>query len=153
MWYNAKEGGKKMAQYRVGSQTVYDIKYHFVWITKYRYKVLQGNVAIRLRELLRQGCEAKGLEIVRGSISKDHVHLLLSCPTTLSPSQIAQYLKGRSSHLLQDEFPELKKRYWGQHMWARGYFCGTVGTVDEETIRQYIENQGNEEEKNFTIDD
>ena len=142
-----------MADYRNGSHTVYEIKYHFVWITKYRYKVLQGNIAIRLRELLRQGCEVRGLEIIRGSISKDHVHLLLSCLTTLSPSQIAQYLKGRSSHLLQDEFPELKKRYWGQHMWARGYFCGTVGAVDEETIRQYIESQGNEEEKNFTITD
>ena len=82
-----------MSKYRSGSHTIYDIKYHFVWITKYRYKVLQGNVAIRLRELLRQGCEAKGLAIVRGSISKDHVHLLLSCPTTMSPSQIAQYLK------------------------------------------------------------
>ena len=147
------KGVEKMAQYRNGGHTIYDIKYHFVWITKYRYKVLQGKVAIRLRELLRQGCEAKGLEIVRGSISKDHVHMLLSCPTTLSPSQIAQYLKGRSSHLLQDEFPELKKRYWGQHMWARGYFCGTVGEVDEETIRHYIENQGSEEEKNFTITD
>ena len=140
-----------MAHYRSGSHTVYDIKYHFVWITKYRYKVLQGNVAIRLRELLRQGCDAKGLEIVRGSIGRDHVHMLLSCPTTMSPSQIVQYLKGRSSHLLQDEFPELKKRYWGQHMWARGYFCGTVGAVDEETIKHYVENQGNEEEKNFTI--
>ena len=140
-----------MAHYRSGSHTVYDIKYHFVWITKYRYKVLQGNVAIRLRELLRQGCDAKGLEIVRGSIGRDHVHMLLSCPTTMSPSQIVQYLKGRSSHLLQDEFPELKKRYWGQHMWARGYFCGTVGAVDEETIKHYAENQGNEEEKNFTI--
>lgn len=114
---------------------------------------MQGNIALRLRELLRQGCEAKGLEIVRGNISKDHVHMLLSCPTTMSPSQIAQYLKGRSSHLLQDEFPELKRRYWGQHMWARGYFCGTVGQVDEETIQNYVENQGNEEEKNFTIAD
>ena len=142
-----------MTEYRIGSHTVYEIKYHFVWITKYRYKVLHGNIAIRLRELLRQGCEARGLKIVRGSISKDHVRILLSCPTTLSPSQIAQYLKGRSSHLLQDEFPELKKKYWGQHMWARGYFCGTVGVVDEETIQQYIESQGNEEEKNFTITD
>ena len=142
-----------MARYRGGSHTVSDIKYHFVWITKYRYKILKGNIAIRLRELLRQGCDAKGLEIIRGSIGKDHVHMLLSCPTTMSPSQIAQYLKGRSSHLLQDEFPELKKRYWGQHMWARGYFCGTVGTVDEETIKRYIEDQGSEEEKNFMIED
>ena len=142
-----------MSKYRTGSHTANDIKYHFVWITKYRYKVLQGNIAIRLRELLRQGCDAKGLEIVRGSIGKDHVHMLLSCPTTMSPSQIAQYLKGRSSHLLQDEFPEIKKRYWGQHMWARGYFCATVGQVDEETIRKYVENQGNEEEKNVQIVD
>ncbi len=79
--------------------------------------------------------------------------MLLSYPTTMAPSQIAQYLKGRSSHLLQDEFPEIKRKYWGQHMWARGYFCGTVGQVDEETIKQYVENQGNEEEKNFTVVD
>ena len=140
-----------MAKYRNGSRTVCDIKYHFVWITKYRYKILQGKIAYRLRELLKQGCDAKELEIIRGSISKDHAHMLLSCPTTMSPSQIAQYLKGRSSHLLQDEFPELKRRYWGQHMWARGYFCGTVGEVDEETIKRYVEEQGAREEKTFTI--
>ncbi len=134
-----------MAEYRNGSHTVYDIKYHFVWITKYRYKVLRGSIAERLRELLKQGCEAKGLQILEGSIASDHVHMLLSCPTDLSPSQIAQYLKGRSSHLIQEEFPELKKRYGGQHMWARGYFCGTVGEVDQETIKRYIETQGKEE--------
>ena len=133
-----------MAKYNVGSHTVYDIKYHFVWITKYRYKVLTRGIGCRLRELLRQGCDAKGITVIRGSIGKDHVHMLLSCPTSLSPSQIMQYLKGRSSHIIQDEFPELKKRYWGQHMWARGYFCGTVGEVDEKTIREYIENQGKE---------
>ena len=113
----------------------------------------RGGVAIRLRELLRQGCEARGLEIIRGSISKDHVHMLLSSPATMAPSDIMRYLKGRSSHILQDEFPEIKKKYWGQHMWARGYFCGTVGAVDEETIKKYVEDQGKEEEKNFTIVD
>ncbi|MBR5163494.1 MAG: IS200/IS605 family transposase [Schwartzia sp.] len=140
-----------MADYKKVSHAVYDIKYHFVWITKYRYKVLEGAIAYRLRELLRQGCDAKGIEIVKGSISKDHVHMLLSCPTNMSPSQIMQYLKGRSSHLIQDEFPALKKRYWGQHMWARGYFCATVGSVDEETIRHYIENQGHEDIENIHI--
>ena len=140
-----------MAKYDKSSHTVHDIKYHFVWITKYRYKVLKGEVAVRLRDLIRQGCDAKEITIIRGNISKDHVHILVSCPTTLSPAKIMQYLKGRSSHLLQDEFPELKKRYWGQHMWARGYFCGTVGQVDEETIKNYIENQGKEEEIEFTI--
>lgn len=141
-----------MAHYRKGSHAVYDIKYHFVWVTKYRYRVLQGDVALRLRELLRQGCEANGLKILKGSVGPDHVHMLLSCPTTMSPSQIVQNLKGRSSRLLQEEFPVLKKRYWGQHMWARGYFCGTVGEVDQATIAKYIENQGKEEnENNFTI--
>ena len=141
-----------MAHYRKGSHTVYDIKYHFVWVTKYRYRVLQGDVAFRLRELLRQGCEANGLKIIKGSVGPDHVHMLLSCPTTMSPSQIMQNLKGRSSRLLQEEFPGLKKRYWGQHMWARGYFCGTVGEVDQETIAKYIENQGKEENAdNFTV--
>ena len=142
-----------MTNYRNGSHTVYEIKYHFVWITKYRYKILRGNIALRLRELLRQGCEAKEIQVIRGSISKDHVHMLLSCPATLAPSKIVQYLKGRSSRLLQEEFPDLKKRYWGQHMWARGYFCGTVGQIDEETIRRYVETQGEEEAKNFTIVD
>ena len=140
-----------MAEYRNGGHTVYEIKYHFVWITKYRYQILRGKIAYRLRELLKQGCEAKEIAIVRGSISKDHVHMLLSCPATMAPSKIVQYLKGRSSRLLQEEFPELKRRYWGEHMWARGYFCGTVGQVDEETIRRYVETQGRDEEKNFTI--
>ena len=88
--------------------------------------MLKGQVALKARELLKQVCEAKGLKIIKGSVGPDHVHMLLSCPTDLAPSQIMQYLKGRSSHLLQEEFPEIKKRYWGQHMWARGYFVGLL---------------------------
>ena len=83
-----------MAEYRSSSHTVYDIKYHFVWITKYRYKILRKNVAFRLRELLQQGCDARNIKILKGSIGVDHVHMLLSCPTNLAPSQIMQYLKG-----------------------------------------------------------
>ena len=140
-----------MADYRKGSHTVYDIKYHFVWITKYRYPVLRGSIAMRARELLRQGCEANNLRILKGSVGKDHIHMLLSCPTTVAPSEIAQKLKGRTSKILQEEFPELKKRYWGQHMWGRGYFCGTVGEVDQKTIENYIEHQGEEDDDNFTV--
>ena len=76
--------------------------------------------------------------------------MLLSCPPSLSPAKIVQYLKGRSSKLLQDEYPKLKKRYWGQHLWGRGYFCATVGTVTEEMIREYIEKH-TEEPDNFTV--
>ena len=129
-----------MSDYRNSNHTIHDIKYHFVWLTKYRYKVLTGQISQRLRELLVQGCEARGITIIEGVISKDHVHMLVSCPTNLAPSQIAQYLKGRSSRLIQDEFPELKKRYWGQHLWARGYFCATAGSVTKESIQQYISN-------------
>jgi len=133
-----------MGYIQFGSHTAYDIEYHVVWTTKYRYKVLQGKVAERLRELIRQGCEARNIKIVRGSIGKEHVHLLVSCPPTLAPSKMMQYLKGRSSRMLQDEFTELKKRYWGQHLWAPGDFCRTVGAVTDEMIREYIENQGND---------
>ena len=140
-----------MADYRKGSHTVYDIKYHFVWITKYRYPVLTGAIALRARELLRQGCEANNLRILKGSVGKDHIHMLISCPTTMAPSEIAQKLKGRTSRILQEEFPELRKRYWGQHMWGRGYFCGTVGEVDQKTIENYIEHQGEEDDDNFTV--
>ena len=134
----------RMGYIKYSSHAVYDIQYHIVWTTKYRYKVLQGKVAERLRELLKQGCEARGMKIIRGSVGKDHVHMLISCPPTLAPCQIMQYLKGRSSKMLQEEFIELKKRYWGQHLWAVGYFCRTVGAVTEEMIKQYIEEQGKE---------
>lgn len=118
-----------MPDYRRGSHTVFHIEYHFVWVTRYRYHVLEGEVAERCGELIRQSCLARDLRIVRGHVSRDHVHLLLSCPPTLAPSKIMQYLKGRSSRLLQQEFPHLNKRYWGRHMWAGGYFCATVGDM------------------------
>jgi len=130
-----------MAEYRRDKHTVYNITYHYVWVTKYRYHVLKGDVALRARDLIRQTCLSRGITILKGSVGVDHVHILVSCPPSLSPSKIMQYIKGRSSRMLQDEFPHLKKRYWGQHLWARGYFCATSGDVTEEMIRQYIENQ------------
>ncbi len=141
-----------MAKYRKGSHTVYDIQYHFVWVTKYRYHVLRGEVAERARELIRQTCMSRDIKILKGHVSKDHIHILVSSPPTLSPSKIMQYVKGRSSRMLQEEFPHLKKRYWGQHLWARGYFCATVGTMTDEQIREYIEKHEHEPfEDNFRI--
>lgn len=94
-----------------------------------------------------------GITIVRGNITRDHVHMLVSCPASIAPSKVVQYLKGRLSKLIQDEFPELKKKYWGQHLWARGYFCATVGSVTEEMIKQYIENQGKDDDDTFKVTD
>jgi putative transposase len=130
-----------MAEYRHSAHAVYDIKYHVIWITKYRYKVLRGRVAERARDLIRQICEARGVVVIRGAVSPDHIHMLVSAPPQLAPSKLVQYIKGRSSRRLQEEFEELRKRYWGQHLWARGYFCATVGAVDEETIKKCIESQ------------
>jgi putative transposase len=115
-----------MTEYRQSGHAVFDLKYHVIWCTKYRYKILPGRVAERARDLIRQICHARNVVIVRGAASPDHIYLLLSAPPILSPSKPAQYIKGRSSRLLQPEFPELRKRYWGQHMSARGYFCATV---------------------------
>lgn len=140
-----------MGDYIHGGHTVYDIKVHIVWVTKYRYPILRKEVGYRLRDLLRQGCEARQIGLLAGHIRPDHVHLLLSIPPTLSVSQVVKYLKGRSSHLLQDEFQELKKRYWGQHLWARGYFCVSVGEMTEEMITKYIEEQGKHDDDNFQV--
>ena len=106
----------EMVEYRRSAHGVFDIKYHIVWITKYRYKVLTGRIAERARDLIRQTCEARDVVIVRGAVSPDHVHMLVSAPADLAPSKLVQYIKGRSSRRLQDEFPELRKRYWGQHL-------------------------------------
>ena len=128
-----------MTEYLHGGHSKYDIKYHIVWITKYRYKVITPEIGRRLKELLIQGCACRSIVVVKGHIDADHVHLLLSCPPSLSPSKIVQYLKGRSSRLLQEEYPQLRNRYWGQHLWGRGYFCATVGVITEEMIKEYIE--------------
>ncbi len=134
-----------------GNHTQYDIQYHIVWTTKYRYKILKGRIAERLRILITQGCKARGITIIRGNITPNHVHLLLSCPPTLAPAKIVQYLKGRSSKMLQEEYEELRKKYWGQHLWSIGYFCRSVGTVTEEMIKKYIEDQKDDTLETFKI--
>ena len=131
-------------RYRRGAHTVLDLKYHIVWKTKYAYKVLRGDVGLRLRALVRQICEEQQMSVIQGSIRPDHIHLMISAPSCLSPAKIVQLLKGKSSYRLQQEFPELRKKYWGQHLWSRGYFCATVGAVTEDQVKAYIENQGDD---------
>ena len=130
-----------MTEYRKGSHTVYDIKYHIVWITKYRKAVLRGEIGLRLRELIRQTCEAQEVYIEKGHIAVDHVHLLLSVPPNIAVSDLVQRLKGRSSRKMLDEFGELRRQFWGQHLWARGYYVASSGNVTDEVIAQYIEMQ------------
>ena len=125
--------------YRYGSHTVFNIEYHFVWATKYRYKVLTGDVALRVRELVRQTCEAFEIQIIKGVVSKDHVHIFVSAPPTMAPSEIMRRIKGRSSSKLFADFPHLQKRFWSRHFWARGFFCASSGNITDEMIKIYLD--------------
>lgn len=134
-----------MDGYRKNNHFVFDINYHVIWDTKYRYKILNEPIAIRTRELSRQGYEARDITLLQGSVGKEHTLAVIRVHLVLLRVKLCR----RSSRLLQDQFPELKKKYWGQHLWARGYFCARVGTVDEETIRNYIANRFNEEKNDL----
>jgi len=142
--------------YRKTAHSVYDLKYHLVWTTKYRKPVLRGEIAVRLRELIRQTCATMEVYILSGHVSADHIHLLVSVPPNVAVSDLVQRLKGRTSRRMQEEFGELKRQYWGRHMWARGYFAVSTGNVTDEIIKQYIESHKDlpaEHEGNFQIDE
>ena len=130
-----------MENYRKSSHSRFDIKYHFVWVTKYRKRVLTGEVATRLRDLIREICRTEEIDILQGAVSVDHVHVLMSCPPHLAPSKIMQLIKGKSSRKLMSEFRHLQKMYWGRHFWSRGYFVVSCGNVTNEIIKEYIQNQ------------
>ena len=132
-------------EYRKTAHSVYDIKYHIVWITKYRKPILRGAIGLRVRELIQQTSASLDVYIEKGHVAKDHVHLLVSVPPDLAVSELVQRLKGRSSRLMMQEFVELSKAYWGRHLWARGYFVASTGNVTDEIIAEYIEKQGQQE--------
>lgn len=134
-----------MENYRKSSHCTYDIKYHLVWITKYRKPIITGKIAVRTRELIRIICAANEVEILAGHVGKDHKHLLALVPPYLSASKLVQYLKGNTSRKLQVEYKEINKQYWGRHLWARGYFAASSGNVTDEIIAEYIKNQDLEE--------
>ncbi len=109
-----------MEKYRKSSHTVYDLKYHIVWITKYRKPILCGEIAERVRDLIREICKTKEIEIIKGHISKDHVHILVSAPPHVSISKMVQSLKGKTSRKMMMEYKSLSRTFWGRHIWARG---------------------------------
>ena len=111
-----------MTSYSKGSHTVYHHRYHIVWITKYRYRVLTGEVGMRIREIISQVADEMGVKIFNGVLSGDHIHLFVSIPPHISVSNFVKSLKGRSARKVLQEFHHIKKRYWGCHFWCRGYF-------------------------------
>ena len=133
-----------MRTYRRAAHTVYELHYHFVFTTKYRKPVLRGEIAKEVRDLIRQICRINDIEIMAGHVRPDHVPLLLSVPPPLAPSRVMQAIKGKSSHSLLHERRSLRQEFWGQHLWARGYFDCSSGNVTDEMITEYIRTQGAE---------
>ena len=138
--------------YRHGSHTVFQIHLHLVWVTKYRKPILRGEVGTRIREVIRRVCRDEDVEILKGSISRDHVHLLVSIPPQVTISRLVQRVKGKSSHVVLNEFAHLRKVFWGRHLWARGYFCCSSGNVTDEVVKEYIANQINENDDDFRVE-
>lgn len=141
-----------MDDYKHGAHSVFSIHLHLVWITKYRKSVLVGDIALKTREILRQICSAESVEIIRGHVSRDHIHLFVSIPPQVTISRLVQKLKGKSSHKLLHTYPSLRRQYWGRHFWARGYFCCSSGNVTDEVIKQYIEQQSHDDDT-FKVED
>ena len=117
---------------------MHDLKVHLIWITKYRYEVLTKEVGYRTREIIRQACEQNDIQIISGAVSKDHVHLYVSYPPKYSVSDMVRWFKWRSSRKLQEEFPQLGKRYLGKHFLGIGYAAFSSGHVTDEMIREYL---------------
>ena len=143
-----------MKLYRSTSHTVFDCKYHLVWTTKYRKPILTGAIGARTRDLIREICHTHNVQIIRGHISKEHIHLFVSMPPQLSISKLTQYLKGKTSRKILEENPKLNKQFWGRHFWSRGYFAATSGAITDEMIMDYIEHQDDDSNKrgdSFTI--
>lgn len=143
--------GRKL---RKGSHTVSHITCHIVWVTKYRYKVLVGDVQKRCREILIQICEAENIEILKGVVSSDHVHIHIEYAPKQSISNIVKSLKGRTSRKLQQEFPRLNERYWGRHFWASGYGAWSTGNITDKMVNDYLEHhrKPNSDNTNFILE-
>ena len=140
---------------RHGNHTITCLTVHLVWITKYRYHVLKGEIQKRCRELLIQVCDSEDVRILKGVVSKDHVHMHIEYPPSKSISDFVKGLKGRSSRLLQKEFPEMGKRYWEKHMWGIGYGAWSAGNITDDLIQEYLEHhkdRPNEDAENFMLE-
>jgi len=145
-----------MKDNRYSSHSVTRLTAHIVWVTKYRYPVLRGDTQKRCRELLIQICDAEDVRILKGVVSKDHVHMHIEYQPSKSISDLVKRFKGRSSRLLQQEFPALQKQYWGRHFWGIGYGAWSTGNITEEMVQEYLEHHrhpSNKETDNFILEE
>lgn len=144
-----------MKRYELGAHTKHDLKVHLVWIPKYRKRVLTGEVAIRVRDLIRQIAMEHEISILTGKVASDHIHVLVAYRPHVDVSMMVQWLKGISSRVLLQEYPHLKKQFWGRHFWARGYLAVSTGNLTDEMVQKYIAEQEGEpvhDDSRFVID-
>lgn len=133
-----------MSNYQtVNDHSVSNLSAHIVWVTKYRYPVLKGDIQIRCRSLLVQICDSEDVRILKGVVSKDHIHMHIEYRPSQKISELVKLMKGRTSRKLQMEFPELKNRYWGRNFWAIGYGCWSTGNITDEMVNEYLERHRN----------
>ena len=128
------------------SHAVYDLKYHMVWVPKYRKMILRGDLAKRIREAFGEIAERYEFDIDTMEVKDDHVHLFLSAPPRYSPARVVQIIKSISAKMVFKQFREVKKQLWGGEFWSDGYFVRSVGDkVTSEVIRRYIKYQQQEQ--------
>jgi len=130
------------SRYWTGAHTTHRLRFHLVWTPKYRKRVLEGTVAVRVADLFQQACEVNGWQLHELNVQPDHVHLLLQIPPRVSVAKVVNLLKGGSSRVLRQEFPELEEFLWGRSFWCDGYFAESIGQTEEGVIRRYIKAQG-----------
>ena len=134
-----------MSKYKKLSHVVYKCDYHIVWVPKYRFRILHGEIKKLIEEDIRMLCEWKKCEVQEMSVQNDHIHLVVSIPPKVSVSQMMGILKGKLAIKLFKSYPQMKQKpYWGNHFWARGYFVSTV-LFDEDVIKRYVKHQEKEE--------
>jgi putative transposase len=125
---------------------VYDLKYHLVWVPKYRKHILGGEVSVFLKEVFKRISEEYGFKIDVMEVVEDHIHVFLEAPPKYSPAQLVQMLKSISAKEVFKKFPELRKQLWAGEIWNDGYFVRSVGDeVTATIIRKYIEYQKHED--------
>jgi len=129
-----------MSRYLRLSHAIWYCHYHIVWVPKYRFRILKDEVKIEVEEAIRMYSEWLGCKIDELNVQEDHVHLVVMIPPKVSVSKYIGVVKGRSAIRIFAKFPKLRKRYWGNHFWARGYCCDTLG-LDVEKIRKYVRYQ------------
>lgn len=127
--------------YWTGKHTKHRMLYHIVWVPKYRKRVLEGEIAQRVQEIVEECVEMNRWKIEEINVQTDHVHLVVRLRPDVSISKVVQLFKGKSSKVIRSEFPELKEFFWGNSFWCDGYFVETVGKVNLDAIKNYVKNQ------------